>query len=140
MSFLFERIGHDGSKVLYPDLPDPQARRGFHPHELVECVFDLGWSCTPFELFPKGYVVGKPERIYYSADDETGETNLARFSDRIFESYGVLECVGDRYGHAFANCGGALIDPDDGSTFKYGGGPLVKNLTAFRYWQMEPRR
>ncbi len=53
---IIDMVGHDGSEIYWPDLPDPLCRRGFHIQEMVEVADCLGWSVTPFEarLFSGG--------------------------------------------------------------------------------------
>lgn len=45
-------IGHDGSEIVWPDLPDPQRRRAFHIQEIVELALALDCSLTPIEQTP----------------------------------------------------------------------------------------
>jgi hypothetical protein len=53
---LISLVGHDGSEKLWPELPDPHCRRGFHIQEMIEVADSLGWTVTPFEarLFSGG--------------------------------------------------------------------------------------
>jgi hypothetical protein len=37
---VFERIGHDGSEILWSDLPDPQRRRAFAYEEIIPICLD----------------------------------------------------------------------------------------------------
>jgi len=52
VEWLIEKIGHDGSEVWWPRLPDPQSRRGFHIQELIDIAFTCGFAVTPFEAWP----------------------------------------------------------------------------------------
>jgi hypothetical protein len=36
---LIAKIGHDGSEIIWPELPEPQRRRSFHLQELVDVAF-----------------------------------------------------------------------------------------------------
>lgn len=45
-------IGHDGSEILYPLLPEPHNRKSFHIQELISVAWDLDWRVTPFEPHP----------------------------------------------------------------------------------------
>lgn len=49
---LIEEIGHDGSEVIFPDLPEPLRRRAFHVQELIDCAIRRGVSVTPIEGLP----------------------------------------------------------------------------------------
>lgn len=50
---IIERIGHDGSEVVWPQLPEPKCRRCFHIQELIYVSWKLGFSVTPFEPMPQ---------------------------------------------------------------------------------------
>lgn len=41
---LAKRIGHDGSGIILPDLPDPYRRRTFHMNEFVDVCHDRGYT------------------------------------------------------------------------------------------------
>ena len=49
---IFKEIGHDGSNVAWPHLPEPVCRRGFHPQELVHVCLNRGYAATLVELCP----------------------------------------------------------------------------------------
>lgn len=51
--WVYEAIGHDGSEIIWPDLPDPYCRRGFHPQELIDMAWNHGWAVTSFEVHPQ---------------------------------------------------------------------------------------
>lgn len=46
---IYEMVDHDGSEILYPDLRDPFARRGFHIQEMIICALKLGIACVPLD-------------------------------------------------------------------------------------------
>lgn len=48
---LLERIGHDGSEILWPELPEPQCRRAFH---IQECLWAVrhDFAFTPLDVSP----------------------------------------------------------------------------------------
>ena len=48
----FGLVGHDGSQIAFPMLPDPMARRGLHIQECIAACTKLGYAVTPIELFP----------------------------------------------------------------------------------------
>ena len=50
---ILEIIGHDGSAIVHPDLNEPWRRRAFHIQECIWAVRKLGFSVTPFEIFPQ---------------------------------------------------------------------------------------
>ena len=49
---IFDEIGHDGSQIIWPDLPEPMCRRGFHPQELIDVCLARGYAATRIELSP----------------------------------------------------------------------------------------
>jgi hypothetical protein len=46
---IMERVGHDGSEIIWEGLSDPWGRRAFHIGELINAAWSLGYSVTPFE-------------------------------------------------------------------------------------------
>ena len=101
-------VGHDGGKVLWPDLPEPMCRRGFHPQELIDVCLSRGFAVTRIELAPMITPIqrGKETLIY--------PWNMAwvRFYNYIMISCGVIEGIGHRCGHAVAYDHGRIFDPD----------------------------
>jgi len=49
---LIAMIGHDGSEIIWPDLPEGYQHRAFHPEELFECALDLGFKVFTVEARP----------------------------------------------------------------------------------------
>jgi hypothetical protein len=45
---LVRLVGHDGSEIIWPSLPEPFCRRGHHIEELQYAALDLGISLAPF--------------------------------------------------------------------------------------------
>ena len=43
---VMREIGHDGGQVLWPDMPEPMCRRGFHPQELIDVCRAHGYAVT----------------------------------------------------------------------------------------------
>lgn len=39
---IYDLLEHDGSEIIYPELRDPYARRGFHIAEMLICCLKLG--------------------------------------------------------------------------------------------------
>ena len=52
LSVIFDEIGHDGSQIVKPELPEPMCRRGFHPQELIHLCLNHGHAATRVELYP----------------------------------------------------------------------------------------
>ena len=47
---LLNIVGHDGSEIAWPHLPEPMRRRAFHPGECISAAYSLGFACTEFDL------------------------------------------------------------------------------------------
>lgn len=45
-------VGHDGSEIVWPDLPSPHCRRGFHPQEFYPLARTLGFAVETVESKP----------------------------------------------------------------------------------------
>jgi len=108
----FGHVGHDGSEIAFPMLPDPMARRGLHIQECIAACVKLGYAATPVELFPviQATTPGENNIIVLFGDDELA--NWRRFEHTIQTSAGVLEGVGRRCLHAVAYDHGMIFDPD----------------------------
>jgi hypothetical protein len=49
VDMIYERIGHDGSEIIWPHLPEPRCRRAFHIQECINAVWPE-FAVTPLEL------------------------------------------------------------------------------------------
>ncbi len=49
---VFEYLGHDGSDIVWPDLPEPLCRRAFHIQEIIEMALAFDCTLTPIEQNP----------------------------------------------------------------------------------------
>ncbi len=104
---LLEEVGHDGSKLAFPNLPEPACRLGFHVQEMILVALKLGKAVTPVELFP----------VLQSADGRQTQTilypdnNWALFAHVIETSRGVIDGTGFRLGHTVAYDHGRIFDP-----------------------------
>jgi hypothetical protein len=125
---LIERIGHDGSQIIWPDLPDPMRRRGFHSQELVEEALTCGYACTPIEISPTiGNPMGEGHHVIFSLDEM-----WHRFEPYLQASNCVIECVGNRCRHAVHGSYGRISDPDG---YQYDYTDLDKHgLKPYRIW------
>jgi len=36
VDYIIKILGHDGSEIIFPDLPEPECRRGFHIQEIID--------------------------------------------------------------------------------------------------------
>ena len=104
---LLTEIGHDGSKIVFPNLPEPACRQGFHIQELIHVALRRGLAVTPVELYP----------VSGSADARQTQTilypdgNANRFAAVLASSRGVIDGTGLRFGHMVAYDHGRIIDP-----------------------------
>ncbi len=108
----FGLVGHNGSQIAFPSLPDPIARRGLHIQECINTCLKLGYSVTPVELFPviRATLLEENNIVVLFGDDESA--NWQRFEHTIQNSIGVLEGSGYQCLHAVAYDHGTIFDPD----------------------------
>ncbi len=133
----FGHVGHDGSEIAFPALPDPMARRGFHIQECINACLKLGHAVTPVELFPviRSSASGENDIVVLFGGDESA--NWYRFEQAIKTSTGVLEGVGCRCLHAVAYDHGMIFDPD-GDHYPYSR-PICESrgFHPRRVWRVE---
>ena len=104
---LLAAIGHDGSEVAFPGLPEPACRRCFHIQELIQVALARGFAVTPIELFPVLQPANAgPHRVVLYPDN-----NWRRFEQTILSSRGVIDGTGTRFGHTVAYDHGRIFDP-----------------------------
>lgn len=113
------RVGHDGSEIVYPDLPEPMCRRGVHRQELIDIVMAQGYAVTPIELIPHfAPTYGQSKRVQVDYGGMLG--NFARFRNHVDRTRGVIECNVNVEGappfifkqHMVAYDHGKVFDPD----------------------------
>jgi len=132
---LHELVGHDGSHILFPDLPEPQCRRGFHINEAVLACLALGYAASPVELAPHIAPSGggsPPAPVYPE------EHAFRQFAEMVQCGRGVIECkTGAGNWHAVAYELGTIYDPD-GREFDYSREACEgRGLFTVRLWQIE---
>ncbi len=104
---LIEMIGHDGSEIVFPTLPEPSRRLSFHLQEIIDCANELGFSMTPIEVLPYSTPDGKmefPVEFPISAEQ--------RFQNHMTEHKGILTGRGKRLYHAMYWDGQDIHDPN----------------------------
>lgn len=102
-------LDHDGSEIIWPYLPEPYCRRGFHIQEMILIAHVLGFTCTPFEALPLSCPVGakKPYEV------QMGETPNDRMIKLLTDNWGVLTGIGKSgKPHAVAWDGFKIHDPN----------------------------
>lgn len=121
-----EEVGHDGSEVIFPWLPEPMCRRGFHIQECIRVAVKHDFSVTPIELIPAIAPAPSPECPIPSPDvrqipvlyGPTLNTNFTYFEQHIRYERGVITGVGRQCLHAVAFDAGTIFDPE-GITYPY---------------------
>lgn len=74
-------IGHDGSEILYPDIPEPQKRRSFHPAEFNRPALSSGFAVVPIELNPC-WVIPDSEDVEKLEHLEGNKTNILSWMNK----------------------------------------------------------
>jgi len=105
---IFAEIGHDGSAIKFPLLPEPVCRRGFHPQELIDVCLAHSCAATRIELAP--CLMPTPGNSGWPVLPDG--VDWRRFQRTIDLTRGVIEGVGRRCGHAVAYEFGRIFDPD----------------------------
>jgi hypothetical protein len=124
---MMDIIGHDGSEIIFPELEDPQCRRGHHVQECIRAAMHLGCYSTPIELLPAIASRGCAQ-VFQLPDC------MELFDNKIRTSRGVLECTGRRFDHAVAFGYGTIYDPD-GHSFSYSREICeARNLYPYKLW------
>ena len=105
---LLAAIGHDGSEIVFPSLPEPLCRRCFHIQELIQVALSRRLAVTPVELFPtlQPTDAGPFHKTVLYPDN-----NWQRFEKTIRASLGVIAGTGARFGHTVAYDHGRIYDP-----------------------------
>lgn len=111
---LIMEVGHDGSEIIFPDLPEPMCRRGFHSQELIHVARCRGWAVTAVELNPctsptNGSGVLYPVQI---------RNNVERFANAVYSTMGILEGRCKKCRHAVHYDHGVIYDPG-GRMYEY---------------------
>ncbi len=129
--------GHNGGKIIFPHLTEPQCRQGFHFQELVMLAWQHGFAMTPIELFPR--LLSTDETHIYPVRNETH--CRARFIAAIDSFCGILEGRGKRCHHAVYSHYGKIYDPDPGvPVYEFSFENCEKReFYANQFWIFSPR-
>ena len=134
VSEAIERLGHDGSRRLWPHLPEPLCRRGFHPQELIDLCRFYGYAVTRVELCPR-IAPAQDEQPVPILDDAHA---WSRFEDILQTSFGVIEGVGRECGHAVAYDRGHIFDPDGRNYAYLRIGCEARGFYVRHLWRLDP--
>lgn len=142
----YRLAGHTGSEVVFPWLAEPLCRRGFHIQEAVFVAVQLGYSMTPFELFPQ--LAASPSAnphppgantvmVGYGGDAVQLGNNWIHFTRFIASGRGVIECkTKSSNWHAVAYDDGHIFNPE-GEAFPYSRANCEsRGLFTHRLWQL----
>ena len=105
---LLAAIGHDGSEIVFPSLPEPLCRRCFHIQELIQVALSRGVGRHAGGIVPRAATDrGGPfhKTVLYP------DNNWRRFEATIQASRGVIDGTGGRFGHMVAYDHGRIYDP-----------------------------
>lgn len=105
---MIRHIGHDGSEIVHPDLPEPLCRRTFHIDECTLVAVMLGHSITTLHFMPQ------------LTTDGTHMIDIPMDTDYLLRFRGVLTGRGRDVGHAVAWDGTYVYDPSARDRYKLG--------------------
>lgn len=86
---IIDYIGHDGSEIIFPNLKEPECRRGFHIQELID--FTLSKDKSVIEI--EGQCVQGPmisEKHTYFLNTICGKHPVDRINDYMNQYSGIL--------------------------------------------------
>jgi hypothetical protein len=106
---LISKIGHDGSQILWPHLPDPMCRRGFHPQEFNLIARDMGYHPCMWERVP---TFAPSEGVAPQYINENIRFWGLAISSQLGVIFGTVRDTG--VGHAAATYNGSVYDPSLG--------------------------
>ena len=102
---LISRIGHDGSEIVFPDLPEPAKRRGFHIQEFISMILESKFAMTEIAVLP----CSTPDGVHeYPINFPNFEQ---RFLDFMHIVPGIITGSAAKWGHAVAWNGWRIYDP-----------------------------
>jgi hypothetical protein len=133
VSKLLTEIGHDGSQIVFPDLPEPACRAGHHVQECIQASLNRGIAFTPIEFNPITRTFGNPPTYHSILPDE--QARWRRFANLMTRREGVIEGWVTNWGHAMAFENGVIFDPDLGHRFQFSQeNCLARNFTPRCLW------
>ncbi len=103
-------IGHDGSEIMWPGMPEPYCRRGFHPQEFQKPCNKLDYVVIEIEASPKLQDPQNPTNFHqvFTSEQEKTRLDLAmRHQEGVVTGY----YAASRKRHALAWSGTKFYDP-----------------------------
>lgn len=88
-----ELVGHDGSEIIWPELPEPLRRRGFHIQEMIRVAWMRDYLVTPI----LAHFVVTPDTVHKL------QVTQLDFAQKLLQNHsGVLTGQGIKNNHAIA--------------------------------------
>lgn len=103
-------LGHDGSEVIAPTLPEPARRKGIHIQEVVDLAHYLGYTMTPIEAQP--VQLNSEHHEYDLTKWSMFKTTDDRFRYYLDYNIGILVGKAREHWHTVAWDGGRIYDPN----------------------------
>lgn len=105
-SVIIKFVGHDGSEIIDPNLPEPLKRRGFLPHEMIAFLWSKNFA--PVSFYNHQIMLCDNKEIIVENQHFGQSFNQAM---KIFDC--ILIVPKEQYEHAYAwfNLTEKLIDP-----------------------------
>lgn len=100
---LVKEIGHDGGAIIFPELPEPGKRRGFHMQEIIDVAIKKGYAITPIEPLPASTPDGL--KVY------TVNFGVKRFQNHLDNGRGIITGMRRKWRHAVYWDGKWVEDP-----------------------------
>jgi len=107
---LVKLVGHNGSEIIFPNLPDPLGRKGVHIQEIIDVLDDLGYSLIPIEFEPWQTPNGVDEHRIRLPDK--------RFYNHLIGNPGLIVGQAKKHWHTVAWDGYLVYDPN-GTIYKF---------------------
>ncbi len=101
---LTQLIGHDGSEIIFPKLPEPLNKRVFHVQEIIDCAIEYRYAVTEIQAIPCLTPNGKDEY-------PVKFPNKNRFENHFNDNIGIIVGQTEKCGHAIAWDGKMCFDP-----------------------------
>ncbi|KKN04907.1 hypothetical protein LCGC14_1092740 [marine sediment metagenome] len=102
---LIKLIGHDGGDIVFPGMPEPSKRQGFHIQEIIDIAVKLGYSVMAIEVMPASTTDGE------NNFDIKIEDHHKRLMGHMNDHTGIITGRGRRWPHAVAWDGEKVFDP-----------------------------
>lgn len=104
VKYIIDLIGHDGSEIIYPNMPEPFNRRAFVDDEIVKTAWHLGYYAVAFtqDKIVQGFdgSIKVIKDVYFNYPDTNGiicthKHALAKVYDKIIDPRHGTEIVFD---------------------------------------------